>query len=65
MFKTFVRRRRIEFRSLGFVWDLSFVICDLKKFYSDKGRTIKSIKVLYPSSEMLHQNRLIFFHLRR
>ena len=32
MFKTFVRRRRIEFWSLGFICNLSFVICDLKNF---------------------------------
>jgi hypothetical protein len=29
-----------EFWSLGFVWDLSFVIWDLNNFHSAKGRTI-------------------------
>jgi hypothetical protein len=38
MFKMFVRRRRIKFWSLGFVWDLSFGIWDLNNFYSAKGR---------------------------
>ncbi len=32
MFKTFVRRRRIEFWSLRFVCNLSFVIWDLNNF---------------------------------
>jgi hypothetical protein len=36
MFKTFVRRRRIEFWSLRFVWDLNFGICDLNNSILEK-----------------------------
>jgi hypothetical protein len=36
MFETFVRRRRIEFWSLRFVWDLCFVIWDLDNSILEK-----------------------------
>ena len=52
--QTFVRRRRIEFWSLGFVWNLCFVICDLRNYILEKKKTINSMRVLEITNRKPH-----------